>query len=182
MLEKVLEAFKYSLKYEKSILRRYLILGSFDGILLTMGIVVSALATNLSVRDTNLATISGITAVAISSAWNSLVVEAKEKIEEYNELQRQMMRSLKGTIYDYGTKATIFLSTITHGSSPFLGIILLLSYDYSRNLGIIIGISMIVLFLLGLSYEGSFKEKVLSGLLILIAGVITAVITVILNT
>lgn len=177
LFEWVIDGIKYALKHEKAILRRYLILGSFDGVLLALGILIPAIVTNVNIKNTEIAIISGLTAVAISSVWNSLIIEAREKIREYKELERQMMRSLKGTIYDYGTKATIVLSAIAHGVSPFLGLIVLYSYTFTKNAIIVLTSSSLVLFLLGLSYEGEIKDKIVSGILILGAGLFTALLT-----
>ncbi|MCY0874188.1 MAG: hypothetical protein OWQ47_04580 [Acidianus infernus] len=182
MFEGIIDGLKYALKYERSILRRYLILGSFDGLLLTLGIIMSATVGHIKVKDTEIAVLSGLTAVSISSIWNSLIVEAKEKREEYKELERQMMKSLKGTIYDYGTKATIVLSAFAHGISPFLGLIVLYSYITTRNMVMVLSASSFVLFLLGLSYEGEIKDKIESGLLILTAGLFTAFLTYLLGS
>ena len=182
MFEGIIEGLKYALKYERSVLRRYLILGAFDGLLLTIGIIMSAIVEDIKVKDTEIAILSGLTAVSISSMWNSLIVEAKEKREEYKELERQMMKSLKGTIYDYGTKATIILSAFAHGVSPFLGLLVLYSYVISRNMVIVVSSSSLVLFLLGLSYEGEIKDKIESGILILLAGLFTAFLTYLLGS
>ncbi|MQL55089.1 hypothetical protein [Acidianus ambivalens] len=182
MFEGIIDGLKYALKYERSILRRYLILGSFDGLLLTLGIIMSAIVEHIKVKDTEIAILSGLTAVSISSMWNSLIVEAKEKREEYKELERQMMKSLKGTIYDYGTKATIVLSAFAHGISPFLGLIVLYSYITTRNVVMVLSASSFVLFMLGLSYEGEIKDKIESGILILVAGLFTALLTYLLGS
>ncbi len=181
MLEKIIDGLKYSIKYDKSILRRYLILGAFDGILLATGVLISAAASKLSIQDTNLAVLSGIIAIAISSMWNSLVVEAKERKLEYEQLERQMMKRLKGTIYDYGMKSTIVLSVISHGLSPFLGVFAVIVYDYTKDIFYGILISLVILFILGLSYEGDLREKLQSGVIIIIAGIITVLITMLIN-
>ncbi|AWS00649.1 hypothetical protein DFR87_08520 [Metallosphaera hakonensis JCM 8857 = DSM 7519] len=158
-------------------LRRYLILGAFDGVLLSLGILVSANLAKAPQNVTELSVISGIIAVSISSAWNSLIVEAKERRLEFDRLERQMMRSLKGSVYDYGMKITIVLSVLSHGLSPFLGLISLLTTVVTRNVAYGTFVSLLELFLLGLSYEGSKMDKIRSGLFIAAGGALMLVVS-----
>ncbi len=181
MLEKVVQGLRYSLKYDKSVLRRYTILGAFDGVLLATGILISNSAVKIPPKDILLSVISGIIAIAISSAWNALVVEAKERQKEFRDLERQMMRKLEGTVYEYGMKSTIVLSALLHGVSPFLGLIPVLIYVYSRSILFGVGSSLASLFILGVLYEGNLKEKLTSGMIILVAGVVTVLITALIS-
>ncbi|ARM76248.1 hypothetical protein [Acidianus manzaensis] len=176
MIDKIIDGLKYSLKNERSILRRYLILGSFDGLLLAVSIVTSALITHLNTKTTDLTVISGLLSISISSILNSAIAEIKEREIEFEYLEKQMMKSLKGTIYDYGMKITVILSAISHGLSPFLGIAILLAYDYTKNLIIILLSSSLILFLLGILYEGDIKEKIKTSIFIVLSGLIVAFI------
>ncbi|MBP1356969.1 MAG: hypothetical protein JZD40_00545, partial [Sulfolobus sp.] len=98
MSEKLLEAFKMVIHNDKSTIRRYIILGSFDGLLVALSIIISsAVARTPSIKIIPL-TLSGIVGVSISSMWNTIVAEYKEKEEELRRLERQMMKSLKGTV------------------------------------------------------------------------------------
>ncbi|MCI2414348.1 MAG: hypothetical protein MPF33_03715 [Candidatus Aramenus sp.] len=181
MLEKVIQGLRYSVKYDKSVLRRYTILGAFDGILLATGILISSSAVKILPQDIFLSVASGIIAIAISSTWNALVVEAKEREKEFRDLERQMMRKLDGTIYEYGMKSTIVLSALLHGASPFLGLIPILVYTYTRSVMLGVGASLASLFVLGVLYEGDLKEKLVSGVIIFIAGVVTVLITALIS-
>ncbi|MEM4080284.1 MAG: hypothetical protein QXY37_03070 [Metallosphaera sp.] len=170
MIDKFVEGLRYSLRNERPVLRRYLILGAFDGVLLTLGILVSSGLANVSLNATILSVLSGVVAISISSAWNSLIVEAKEKKLEFDRLERQMMRSLKGSTYDYGMKVTILLSVVSHGLSPFLGLISLVVSIVTRSLITGVIISIAELFILGLAYEGTVRDKIRSGLMIALGG------------
>lgn len=79
MFDRFIEGLRYSLRNERPMLRRYLVLGAFDGVLLSLGILVSSILANAPSRVIELTVVSGIIAVSISSAWNSLIVEVKEK-------------------------------------------------------------------------------------------------------
>ncbi|BCS91688.1 hypothetical protein L3N51_00907 [Metallosphaera sp. J1] len=158
-------------------LRRYLILGAFDGVLLSLGILVSSTLAKASTGVIELTVISGVIAVAISSAWNSLIVEVKERKLEFERLERQMMRSLKGSTYDYGMKITIVLSVLSHGLSPFLGLLSLVVTLVTKTVVYGVVVSLGELFLLGLAYEGSLKEKIRSGLVIALGGAVMLLIS-----
>ncbi|AWR97545.1 hypothetical protein DFR86_08255 [Acidianus sulfidivorans JP7] len=181
MLDKIIDGLKYSLKNDKSILRRYLILGSFDGLLLSVSIITSAIITHLSTRTTDITVISGLISISISSILNSAIAEIKEREIEFEYIEKQMMKSLKGTIYDYGMKITIILSALAHGFSPFLGIIILLAFNYTRNLLIILLSSSAILFGLGILYEGDIKEKIKTSIFIVLAGLVVAFIVYLIN-
>ncbi|MEM2662381.1 MULTISPECIES: hypothetical protein [Metallosphaera] len=177
MFDRFIEGLRYSLRNERPMLRRYLVLGAFDGVLLSLGILVSSILANAPSRVIELTVVSGIIAVSISSAWNSLIVEVKERKLEFDRLERQMMRSLKGSTYDYGMKVTIVLSVLAHGLSPFLGLISLYVTLLTRALAYGIVTSLGELFLLGLAYEGSWKEKIRSGIIIAVGGALMLVIS-----
>lgn len=182
MLEKLLDALKYSLKNDKSIFRRYLILGAFDGLLLVVSIVTAALITHIDVQTVDLTAVSGLVSIAVSSILNSAIVEIKEKELEFQNLEKQMMRSLKGTIYDYGMKITVILSAVAHGVSPFLGLVTLLAFNYTRNFIMVLLSSSVVLFVLGMFYEGDIKEKIKTSIFIVVSGLIVALIVALISS
>lgn len=182
MLRKILSAIKYSLKYDSlPIIRRYVIIGAFDGITYAVSTVTAVALTGIDFEKSVLALYTGLFAIAISSAWNSLVVEAKEKGLELKKLEQQVLRSLKGTIYDYAIKFSIFFSVIAHGLSPLIGVIPILVYTTTRHLSLTIFTSLIALGALGLFYEGKPSEKLKSVGLMVAAGVFAVVIAIFLN-
>ncbi len=80
MASKLYEALKYVVKYElKSSIRRYIVLGAFDGILLSLSILLAGVISHINLTSISLSIYSGIIATAISSTWNALVVELGEK-------------------------------------------------------------------------------------------------------
>ncbi|QKR00983.1 hypothetical protein GWK48_03800 [Metallosphaera tengchongensis] len=162
-------------------LRRYVILGAFDGVLLSLGVLVSSTLAGAPVKITEISVLTGLVAIGISSAWNSLIVEVKERRIEYERLERQMMKRLKGSVYDYGMKATIILSVLSHGLSPFLGLLALFLLLVTNRLVYAMAVSFAELFLLGLAYEGSKWDKIRSGLFIALGGVFTVVLSLLLG-
>lgn len=182
MLEKFVDGLKYSFKQDRNIFRRYLILGAFDGLLLVISIVTTALLAHISEKTANLTTISSLLSISIASIANTLIVEIKEKQLEFKNLEKQMMRSLKGTIYDYGMKISIVLSALFHGLSPFLGLIILFTFNYTKNFFMIVLSSSLILFSLGLFYEGDLKEKIKTSIFIVVSGVILMLIIALLSS
>lgn len=178
MANKLYEAFKYVIKYElASSVRRYIVLGAFDGILLSLSILLSGILSHFSLEDISVAIYSGIIATAISSTWNALVVELSEKKAELEKIEKQVLKSLRGTIYDYSGKIASIFSAMAHGVSPFLGLIVLYSYEYLHNVFLSVGISLLCLGVLGILYGDRIRDKIYTSLQLIIAGLITSFIT-----
>ncbi|MEM4774181.1 MAG: hypothetical protein QXL33_05100 [Sulfolobaceae archaeon] len=162
-------------------IRRYIIIGAFDGITYAVSTITAIAITGIDFERSVLAIYTGLFAIAISSAWNSLVVEAKEKGLELKRLEQQVLRSLKGTIYDYAIKFSIIFSVISHGVSPLIGAIPILIYTYTKHLSLTIMISLISLGILGLFYEGNTIEKLKSVGVMMAAGVFAILVAIFLN-
>ena len=182
MSQKLLEAFKIVLKSDKSTFRRYIVLGSFDGLLVALSIIISSAISKTPISKVIPLTVSGLVGVSISSLWNTIVAEYKEKERELKELERQVMRSLKGTIYDYSFKIGVILATIAHTLSPFIGLIPLIVYIISKNVLITVLLSTASLSILGFIYEGEIKEKLFTVILMIIAGLASALFSILITT
>lgn len=182
MFDKLLEAFKVSLRNDRQLIRRYLVLGAFDGILVAVSVLITSVIAGENIEKITPIVLSGITGVTISSMWNTMVVEIKEKREELRQLELQMMRKLKGTIYDYSFKLSIILTTLSHSLSPFLGLISLLIYQATRNVTLTIIFSAITLSGLGIVYEGDIKEKIGTAIMMFIAGIIASLLSLLIST
>mgnify|MGYP001772522332 CR=1 FL=1 len=182
MFERLVEAFKVSLRNDKQIIRRYIILGAFDGILVSISVLITSVLAGESLDKITSVVLAGIMGVTISSMWNTLVVEVKEKREELKHLEMQMMRTLKGTIYDYSFKISIILSTLSHSFSPFIGLVTLLIYNLTKNVLLTIVFSSLALSGLGVVYEGDLKEKLGTAVLMFIAGIIASLLSILIST
>ncbi|MEM0187906.1 MAG: hypothetical protein QW550_00750 [Saccharolobus sp.] len=177
MLNKLYDALKYVVKYElKSSVRRYIILGAFDGILLTLSILLSGVLAHFSLSNISLSIHSGLIATSISSTWNTLVVELGEKRSELEKIERQVLRSLKGTIYDYSSKISAIMATAAHGLSPFSGLLILYSYYYLHSILLSLSIGVVSLGALGLLYGERIRDKLYSALQLVSVGLITSII------
>jgi len=173
--DKLYEAFKYVIKYElKSSIRRYIVLGAFDGILLSLSILLSSVISHFPISDITVAVLSGTIATAVSSTWNALVVELGEKKAELERLEKQVLKSLRGTIYDYSGKISAVLSAISHGASPFLGLLILYAYQYSQNYLVSLILGLVLLGILGLLYGEKLRDKAMTMAQLIVAGLITS--------
>jgi len=180
--QKLIEAFKIVLRNDKSTLRRYIVLGSFDGLLVALSIIISSAISKTSIPKVIPLTVSGLVGVSISSLWNTVIAEYKEKERELKELERHVMRSLKGTVYDYSFKISVILATLAHTLSPFIGLVPLIVYIVSKNVAITILLSVVSLSILGFIYEGEIKEKLLTMILMVIAGLTSALFSILITT
>ncbi|BFH74540.1 membrane protein [Sulfurisphaera javensis] len=182
MSQKLLTAFKMILRDDKSSFRRYIVLGAFDGLLVALSIIVSSAIAKTPIPKLIPLTLSGIVGVSLSSMWNTIVVELKEREEDLKELERQMMRSLRGTVYDYSMKIGVILSTIAHTLSPFIGLVPLLIYILFRNITLTILLSAGSLSVLGIFYEGELREKIFTIVLMVMAGLVSALLSILITT
>ena len=159
----------------KSSFRRYLVLGAFDGLVVSLSILL-AVGNALSVGDVISAVTSGLIGVSASSFWNTLVAEGKEKELELRELERQMLRSLKGTVYERSARIVVWVSSLIHALSPLIGFVNVLVFLAVRDVVIAGGVGIATISALGLVYEGDLREKARSVLIMTIAGIITALL------
>ncbi|BCU71413.1 hypothetical protein [Stygiolobus caldivivus] len=182
MSNKLWEAFRVSLRNDKHLIRRYIILGAFDGILVAISVLLTSVLARESTPKIVSVVVSGIIGVTISSMWNTMVVEVKEKREELRQLELQMMRKLKGTIYDYSFKISIILTTLSHSLSPFFGLVSLIVYLSTRSIMLTVLISAVILSGLGILYEGDLKEKIGTAILMFIAGIVASLLSILIST
>ncbi|WOE51273.1 hypothetical protein [Sulfuracidifex metallicus] len=174
--QKILNAIKYALLNDMESARNYVVLGSFDGLLLSISIIMGSVLYGISTADMRTAIVSGLVGTSISSLWNAFVVELSQKREELEELEKQVMRSLKGTVYDYSGKISAIVSGISHGVSPFLGLIPFEVFSTTHSMMYTLLISLSMLFLMGLLYGNEIKQKLKTSLVMIVAGVIAVLV------
>lgn len=86
------------------------------------------------------------------------------------------MRSLKGTVYDYSGKISAVVSGISHGVSPFLGLLPFEVFSYTHEITYTMLVSLILLFSMGLLYGNEIKQKIRTSVVMILAGVIAVAI------
>lgn len=109
---------------------RYVALGTLDGILAVMGVILTASGViamgggevqNYLIGLTGL---SGGIALAMSNAFGSFIGERAEETRTLRELERKMVMDegkLDDTIIHKQAKPRIYMSMFTHGFSSFIG-------------------------------------------------------------
>lgn len=156
--------------------RRYLLLGAFDGLTLEISILLSSQAAKLNNRELLIITLASLLAISISSGWNALIIELNEADLALKELERQMLRSLRGTVYDYSFRIAAVLSSLLHAVSPFLGLIPAIVFIYTKDLILAEGVSLIILGVIGFLYGKKIVERIKYSGILLFSGIILVVL------
>jgi predicted membrane protein (TIGR00267 family) len=109
---------------------RYVALGTMDGILAVMGVILAASGV-AGVADTQipnyvigLTGLSGGIALAMSNTFGSFIGERAEEVRTIRELEQKMMLEegkLDDTHIHQEAKKRIYMSMFTHGFSSFTG-------------------------------------------------------------
>ncbi|MEL4304754.1 VIT1/CCC1 transporter family protein [Methanococcoides sp. LMO-2] len=100
---------------------RYIILGSIDGLLAVLGVVI---ATSHVVDDPSIiinAALGGAIALAMTNGIGSYLAESAVEYGHLAELEKPLLRSLESTKLEAQTKKKIWNDSIAHGGSSFIG-------------------------------------------------------------
>lgn len=140
---------------------RYIILGSVDGILAILGVVIGAWAASNNPYFVIKAAIGGAVALAMTNGAGSYLAEGAVEYGKLSRLEKPLLRSLENTKLEKQTKKKIWIDSITHGGASFIGsLIPLLPFVIlkSRQLESAIGLSILALAILGL-YSGRIAKQ-----------------------
>lgn len=161
---------------------RYIILGSIDGLLAVLGVVIG---TSHVVDDPSIiinAALGGAVALAMTNGIGSYLAESAVEYGKLAELEKPLLRSLEATNLEIQTKRKIWNDSIAHGGSSFLGSLVPISpfvFFDEMALEMAITLSISVLAVLGI-YSGKIaKQSVIKhavrmvGLGILIVAAVT---------
>ncbi len=163
-----------------SIARRYFVIGSFDGALTILGVILGSLH-SLSKELVITAGVAGGVALAVSSIVGAYEAERVENKLEHRELENAMLTQIGGT-HEKAVRFTTIVSSLVHGSAPLIAamipIIPFLFLEVHLAVVVSIGLTLSFLFTMG-AYMGSLiKENIVySGLRFILAGLLTAMIT-----
>lgn len=177
------------------IANRAFVNNSFDGILTSLGMIVGAFLSGL--QEARIMILTGIGAsisMGVSGSFGAYMAESAVRKAEITEIEEKVM--LKefpdDTIFDKSAKYSSYLVAIVDGLSPFIASLLCFSpfivgsfigWDMNTSYLISLLIIMICLFALG-AYLGKLsKENIYNyGLRMLLAGVVTGILIVFLET
>jgi len=165
------------------ILRRYFVIGAFDGALTVLGIIFGGIAAGAGEESTFLIlalSLSAAIALSISSLVGAYEAERVEKKLDQMSMERAMLSEISETHRDAFRFAAV-LSAGIHGLAPLVAALvpvipfLVLSFEIAAPVSIIITFSF--LFFMGIYLGGLAKERAyITGLRFVIAGLATAIV------
>ena len=173
----------YKILVEHEIVRRYIIINTFDGALTILGIVVAIIMSGI--RDPQLVIIPSIgasVAMCVSGIWGSYAAERVEIRKKIRTIEAHMMKSLSNTQFSRKREQMAWIIGVVDGIIPLIvAFILILPFFFVKP-GIVsmqwayyislilIGINLFVLgaFAARISHESMIKQ----GFLMLFAGFI----------
>jgi predicted membrane protein (TIGR00267 family) len=179
-----------SITRSKSILRRYFVMNAFDGAMTTLGVVIGSYITNIDdpISVIGVILVSGV-AMAISGFSGTYMTERSHSL---HALEDAMLVDLEMSDFGKATKVVSLFSALVDGTAPFLASLPCILPFFLALIGLLpihiaffssIVASLVVLFVLGF-YLGRISEKnvLVSGIKMVIAGTVVALIAIILGS
>lgn len=176
----------------KSILRRYFVMNAFDGAMTSLGVVIGSYITNINDPRSVIGVIlvSGV-AMAISGFSGTYMTESAERSHSLHALEDAMLIDLEMTDFGKATKIVSLFAALVDGTAPFLASLPCITPFFLALMGLLpihiafyssIVSSLTVLFVLGF-YLGRVSEKnvLVSGIKMVVAGIVVALIALILG-
>ena len=161
---------------------RYVILGSIDGLLAVLGIVMSLAATGADTKLVLAAGLGGAVALALTNGLGSYLAESAVEYGRLARLEEAMLHSLDGTEMEEGVKANIFKDSMTHGGFSFLGslvpLVPYLAFTFGTPILESVAYSIAYLTVLGAFAGRISKRNVIASVIKMIGmGLLIAVVT-----
>ena len=171
------------------IIRRYFVIGAFDGALTVLGIILGASAVGATEAHKALilsASIGAAVALAVSSAVGAYEAERVEKKLDIRTIERALLARLSEEHKEAFQFAAI-ISAVAHGIAPLfaalLPIIPFLLLDVQSATIAAIVVTLVILFVLGAYLGNLVRERVIvTGLRFVAAGLGTAAILWLMGT
>ncbi len=177
---------------KNEIIRRYVVMNSFDGSLTVLGIIIALYISGIT--EATLIIISNmgaIIATGVSGIWGGYAAEKAEQTRSIKELERHLMRKLKETrIEKISRKLSLVMGLANGLSSTFVGLIIITPFFFA-NFGAIsvftaylfsFGIIAFSLFVLGIFVGKIAKENVWAhGATMLLAGLLVGALVYVLE-
>ena len=165
------------------IIRRYFVIGAFDGALTVLGIIIGASAFGTLEEHKALvlsASFGAAIALAVSSAVGAYEAERVEKKLDIRTIERAMLARLSEEHREAFQFAAI-LSAIVHGVAPLIAALLpiipFVFLDARTATVVAVVITLVILFALGAYLGNLVRERVVvTGLRFAAAGIGTAAI------
>jgi len=172
---------------EHEIIRRYMIINSFDGALTILGIVFASFV--VGIRNPSLIILPGIgatIAMCISGMWGAYAAESAEVKKAVKELEMHLLVKLRTTKRYLESKKITFLVGLIDGFSPLVTALIILVPFFLASRGVIsimhayyssMAITGVLMLLLGVVLGKIAKENIFfNAFKMLLAGVAIAVV------
>jgi predicted membrane protein (TIGR00267 family) len=166
---------------EESERGRYIILGTIDGILAILGIIIGLSSATLDPGVIVKAALGGGIALCLTNGIGSYLAESAVEYGKLSEVEAALLQDLKDTKIEKLTKHNIIVDSMLHGTSSFVGsLIPILPVVFITNgiaVYVSIGLALAALIVLGLfsgkisgqSYLKSIIRMVFLGAIVVIA-------------
>lgn len=159
---------------------RYLILGTIDGLLAVLGIIIGASASTADAGIIVKAALGGGIALALTNGIGSYLAESAVEYGRIASVERAILQGLKDTRIEAQAKRRIVIGSIVHGGASLIGSLipvlsfLLLPAEISLIVSILLSLVTLVILgfysgkISGQSYLKSILRMVSLGLIIVI--------------
>ncbi|MCD6398895.1 MAG: VIT1/CCC1 transporter family protein [Candidatus Aenigmarchaeota archaeon] len=170
---------KLKILKNNEIIRRYVVINSFDGALTILGIIIAEFM--VGIQNPALITMPAIgagIAMCISGIWGAYVAENAESKKSLKNLEKHMMKKLNGTRIEEKMRKNTFLVAIVDGLSPMIVAFIIITpfflfSDIKNSYYSSFVLSAIILFLLGFFVGNTAGgNKFLYGFKMIGAGII----------
>ncbi|WP_202320679.1 VIT1/CCC1 transporter family protein [Archaeoglobus neptunius] len=170
-----------------SVSRRYFVIGFFDGVLTVLGLIIGAhMVGEISSRLIISAGVAAALALGISSSWGAFEAERIEQKIIKDEKDKALLVNSRECTIDRAHRFAAYVSSLVHGIAPIIAAMIpiapyvFLPLDEAFVASVCLG--FFSLFVVG-AVMGKIARfnVILSGLRMLLAGVLTAVIVTLLS-
>ncbi len=138
---------------------RYIILGSIDGLLATLGIIVGVSITNVQSSVVISAAFGGAIALALTNGIGSYLAESTVEYGKLAETEKSLLRDLSDTYIESQSRKKIIKDSITHGGASFLGSLVPLAPYILSTGSVVASIALSLLSLVGLGIFSGYVSK-----------------------
>lgn len=171
------------------IARRYFAMNGFDGSLTILGLLIGYYLTNFENPIVIFVTgISTCVAMGISGLWGAYLTERSERISDLRELEKATISNLNNTKIGSAYRFATIVVAIIDGVAPFVtALFSLIPFLFTKYLDIrtcyyiSFALTFTALFALGVFLGRISKENLfISGMKMVIAGIVSVLISVLL--
>jgi len=162
---------------------RYTVLGTIDGVVACLAIVIGVFSAAVETKTIIIAAgLSGGIGLGISNGVGGFMAEYTVEHKKMREIEDAMImekNGMRGTLLHKTIRKKLFYDTLTHGGCSFLGamvpIMPFLFFGIGEAIWVSIVVSFITLFILGIYMGVMTRERLLiAGLKMLLIGLVVA--------